>query len=211
RSGEPAPASVIALWKDGLAERLELGPLGLGEVEEILPAARGGPGAGATLHLLHRRTEGNALFLREVVLGALEAGVLRREEEVWRLSGPLPASSRLIEIIEARLGDLDAPVRRALGMVALGDPLEVEVLQVVEPAIDVEVLESRGLLRVEQEGRRLVARLPHPLYGEVLRSRLSPLRGRDAARSLAAALNSTGARRREAPLRLAGRSPGGGA
>jgi predicted ATPase len=132
-------------------------------VEELLPAALGGPVDGATLHLLHRRTEGNALFLREVVLGALEAGVLRREEEVWRLSGPLPASSRLIEIIEARLGDLDDPVRRALGVVALGEPLEVELLQAVEPAIDVEVLESRGLLRVEQEGRRLVARVPHPL------------------------------------------------
>jgi hypothetical protein len=210
RSGEPAPAPVIALWKDGLAQRLELGPLALGEVEELLPAALGGPVDGATLHLLHRRTEGNALFLREVVLGALEAGVLRREEEVWRLSGPLPASSRLIEIIEARLGDLDDPVRRALGVVALGEPLEVELLQVVDPAIDVEVLESRGLLRVEQEGRRLVARLPHPLYGEVLRSRLSPLRARAAARSLAGALNSTGARRREDALRLAVWSLGGG-
>src|SRR5207237_10871316 len=78
RSGEPAPAPVIALWKDGLAERLELGPLGLGEVEELLPAALGGPVDGATLHLLHRRTEGHALLLREVVLGALEPGVLRR-------------------------------------------------------------------------------------------------------------------------------------
>ncbi|MCW3034817.1 MAG: transcriptional regulator, LuxR family [Actinobacteria bacterium] len=210
RSGEPAPAPVIALWKDGLAERLELGPLTIIEVEELVTSALAGPVDGATLHLLHRRTEGNALFLREVVLGALEAGVLRREEEVWRLSGSLPASSRLIEIIEARLGDLDNPVRRALGVVALGEPLEVELLQVVDQAIDVEALESRGLLRVEQEGRRLVARLPHPLYGEVLRSRLSLLRGRSAARSLAGALNSTGARRREDTLRLAVWSLGGG-
>jgi DNA-binding CsgD family transcriptional regulator len=210
RSGEPAPDSVVALWKDGLAERLEIHPLPIHEVEKLLAAALGGPVDGATVHLLQKRTEGNALFLREVVLGGLEAGVFHREEGVWRLSGPLPPSSRLIEIIEARLGYLEDPARRALALLALGEPLEVEILQVAHPSVDLEALEGRALVHVQQEGRRLSARLPHPLYGEVLRARLSPLGARASARALADALKATGIRRREDVLRLATWSLEGG-
>jgi DNA-binding CsgD family transcriptional regulator len=211
RSGEPAPDPIVALWKDGVAERLELHPLAIHEVGELLAAALEGPVDGAAVHLLHRRTEGNALFLREVVLGALEAGVLGRQEGIWRLGGPLPASSRLIEIIEARLGHLEDPVRQALGVLALGEPLEVQLLQLVDAVIDLEALGRRGLVHVEQQGRRLVARLPHPLYGEVLRAELSPLRARASARALAGSLTAAGARRREDTLRLAVWSLDGGA
>jgi DNA-binding CsgD family transcriptional regulator len=85
----------------------------------------------------------------------------------------------------------------------VGEPLEVDLLHIVDPVINLEALERRGLMRIEQQGRRLAARLPHPLYAEVLRARLSPLRARESARALAAALESTGARRREDTLRLA--------
>ena len=203
RSGESAPEPVVALWKDGLAERLELNPLSIQEVAKLLAAALRGPVDTATVHLLQKRTEGNVLFLREVVLGALEAGALRHEEGIWRLSGTLPHSSRLLEIIGTRLGDLDSPGHRSLGVLSLGEPLEVQLLQTVDTAIDLEALEERGLVHIEQNGRRLKARLPHPLYGEVLRARLSPLRARTAARALADALEATGAHRREDTLRLA--------
>jgi AAA ATPase domain len=72
RSGEQVPDAVMALWKDGLADRIELPPLAVDESGELLSAALQGPVDGATAHLLHRRTQGNVLFLREVVLGALE-------------------------------------------------------------------------------------------------------------------------------------------
>ena len=203
RSSEPAPDPILALWKDGLAERLELHPLALNDVDDLLAAALGGPVDGATVQALQKRTEGNVLFLRELVLGALDAGVLRQEDGVWRLGGLPAASSRLLEIIEARLGHLDEPAASALRLLALGEPLEVDLLPAIDPAIDVQALERRGLVRTDARGRRLAARLPHPLYAEVLRARLSPLRARDLARCLAHALGSTGARRREDTLRLA--------
>jgi hypothetical protein len=65
RSGEQAPDAVVALWKDELAERIELHPFAAHEVEELLTAALQGPVDGATVHQLHRRTQGNVLFLRE--------------------------------------------------------------------------------------------------------------------------------------------------
>ncbi|MGH2688536.1 MAG: AAA family ATPase, partial [Actinomycetota bacterium] len=203
RSGEPAPAPVVTLWKDGLAERLDLRALSLHDGRDLLVAALGGPVDEAAVQVLQAHTDGNVLFLRELVLGALDTGALRREEDVWRLGRLPPASARLVEIIEGRLGQQDEPVAAALGALALGEPLEVDLLSVVDPEVDLRMLERRGLMRVEQHGRRLAGRLPHPLYAEVLRAGLSPLRARDSARALASALRSTGARRREDTLRLA--------
>ncbi len=203
RSGQQAPDAVVALWKDELAERIELHPFAAHEVEELLSAALQGPVDGATVHLLHRRTQGNVLFLREVVLGALESGAFRHEEGIWRLGVSLPASSRLVEIIGTRLSGLDERGRHTLEVLAFGEPLEVELLQAVQNQVDLDALERRGLVRIEQDGRRLNARLAHPLYGEVLRARLSPLRSRASARALAKALATVGARRREDTLRLA--------
>ena len=210
RSGETAPAPIVALWKDQLAERLELRPLTDHEVSGLLADALRGPVDGAAVQVLQKRAEGNVLFLREIVLGALEAGVLRPEEGVWRLGGVPPASSRLVEIIEARLGHLDDPTAGALGVLALGEPLEVDLLARLAPAIDLQTLERRGLVRIERDGQRLVGRLPHPLYAEVLRARLSPLRARQSAGELARSLHSTGGRRREDALRLATWSLQGG-
>ena len=203
RSGEAAPEQVVALWKDGIAQRLDLRPLGSREIADLLGAVLDGPVDGATAHFFHKHTEGNALYLREVVIAALGAGVLRREQGVWRVRGALPASSRLVEIIEARLVQLDESVRRPLGILALGEPLEIELLSAVDASTGLEALEERGLVRIEADGRRLVARLPHPLYAEVLRARLSPLHARASAGALAGALKVTGARRREDTLRLA--------
>lgn len=50
RSGEQAPDAVVALWKDELAERIELHPFAVHEVEELLTAALRGPVDGATVH-----------------------------------------------------------------------------------------------------------------------------------------------------------------
>ena len=43
RTGEPAPDSVVALWKDGLAERIEVGALDDAAIEELLVTVLGGP------------------------------------------------------------------------------------------------------------------------------------------------------------------------
>ena len=47
RTGEPAPDPVIALWKDGLARRLDLSALPSSATAELLERALGGPVDGA--------------------------------------------------------------------------------------------------------------------------------------------------------------------
>lgn len=203
RSGERAQDSIIALWKDGLAERLELDPLDPVAIGELVSAALGGPVDPASVRTLWERTRGNALFVRELVIAGLESGVLRNTDGLWRLSGSLAFSPRLLEIVDARLGELSDEVRRALGLVAVGEPLGADVFHAIDTDTDLEALEEHGLVAIQQSDRRVDVRLAHPLYGEVLRLRMSPLRLRTLARTLASALQVTGARRREDNLRIA--------
>lgn len=211
RSGEPASDAVVALWKDGLAERVELTPFSPPEVGALLSAVLGGPVDGATVRLLFERTEGNVLFLRELVLSGIQAGVFSDEGGLWRLRGRLPASARLVELVEARLAGLSDADRESLEVLALGEPLGVDLLLEQPRQPDLSGLERWGLVRIQEDGRRLQARLGHPLYGEVLRSRISPLRNRVVSRSLADAVERTGARRREDVLRVGSwRLDGGG-
>lgn len=196
RSGAPAPDAVIALWKDGLAERVEVEPLTPDQVEKLLAATLGAPMEGASLRLFQERANGNALFLRELVLGAIDAGALLRNQVGWRLSGDLPISSRLAEIVESRLASLSEADRRALGVVAIGEPLTLDTFQALEPMTDIESLESKGLVRVERHDRRLLLRMSHPLQGEVLRKKLSQLVVRRTSVRLAEAVEQFGARRR---------------
>jgi DNA-binding CsgD family transcriptional regulator len=199
RSGEPASDAVVALWKDGLAGRVELSPLLVDQVGELLTAVLGAPADGATVQVLFERTGGNVLFLKELVLGALDAGALRSDGGLWRLHGQLPPSARLVELVERRLARLAETDRNALEVLALGEPLGVDVIG----ETNVEGLERQGLLRIEEDGRRLHVRLAHPLYGDVLRARLSPLRLRRLSQTLADAVEARGARRAADVLRVA--------
>ena len=62
RTGAAAPDPVIALWKDGLAERVEVQALGRGEVDELVTAGLGGQVDGTTLSDLWQLTGGNPMF-----------------------------------------------------------------------------------------------------------------------------------------------------
>jgi DNA-binding CsgD family transcriptional regulator len=202
RAGAPAPDSVVALWKDGLARRLDLRTLAPEATAELLGVALGGPVDGVTGREVLRVTEGNPLYLRELVLGGLESGALRQVDGVWRWKGGLASSTRLVELVEARLGALGGTDRAAVELVAWGEPLPVGALEGLVDAEAVEAAERSGLLALERSGRRLFARLAHPLYGEVLRATLPVTRARAVAEQLAAAFGAGPLRRRDDLLRV---------
>ncbi|MCU1379267.1 MAG: transcriptional regulator, LuxR family, partial [Acidimicrobiales bacterium] len=164
-AGEPAPDPVVALWKDGLLERIELAELTAKALEELLAAVLGGHLDRAAATLLAARSQGNVLFLRELVLGALEDGTLRDEGGIFRLVGPLAPSDRLVELVEGRLGAFDARERDLVELVSFGEPVGSAELGVLgDPAL-AESLERKAQLASGMSGRRLEVRLGHPLYG----------------------------------------------
>ncbi|HET9142928.1 LuxR C-terminal-related transcriptional regulator [Actinophytocola sp.] len=195
RTGLPAPEPLLALWKDAIVDRLDLAPLTDRDVDRILDSVLGGAIDGAARHELCQASQGNALFLHELVLGGLDAGILRRDAGVWRLARRLASSPRLAELVGARLVDLDGTDRELLELVALGEPLPWEIVaQFADPAL-VDRLERHGLVQTVQQRSGLQVSLAHPLYGEVLRDELTALGRMAASRRLAEAAAGVGVER----------------
>jgi predicted ATPase len=128
RSETPAPDPIVALWKDTGAERFEIQPLSRGEAAELVDAALGGQVDGSTAQALWRLAQGNPLYLRELILGGLDSGNLACVAGVWRCHGTIVTSPRLTELIEARLGRLDTVVLELLEVLALAEPVDVQLL-----------------------------------------------------------------------------------
>jgi DNA-binding CsgD family transcriptional regulator len=211
RSGERAPDPVVALWKDALADRIEVGVLDAAAIEELLVSVLGGPVDAASVRLLVDRCRGNPLFLRELVTGALEAGALVEEGGLWQLRGDLRPTARLVELVALRLGDLTAAERAVLELLTLGEPLEQAELARLADPVSVDALEQKGLITSRPEGRRAQVWLAHPVYGDVVRVGISAIRGQRIARSLAELIEAAGGPGREDTLRLASlRLMGGG-
>lgn len=210
RSDEACPDPIIALWKDEAVERLEVSALTPDAVGELLLAVLGGWIDHSAVRRLATASEGNVLFLRELVLGAIEDGSLRNEAGIWRLVGTFAPSSRLTELVEARLTGLTPDERGLLELVSIGEPLGSAELDALADRAVAERLERGGLITCITAGRRLEVRLSHPVYSDVLRAQIPVLRTRELCRQLADIVESTGARREDA-LRIATwRLEGGG-
>ena len=195
RSGETAPDAIVALWKDGPAPLIALQNLARAEVETIVTTALAGAVEGATLHFLWESSDGNALFLRELVLHGLESGSLRYGRGLWHWSGPLEPGERLHDLVATRMGSLDDDERAALELVAVGQPLTIDCLRALGIADLAAGLERRGLVTSGRRdpGRRdrVHVSLAHPLFGEVLRDRMPPTRRDQVQLDLATAVEAT--------------------
>jgi DNA-binding CsgD family transcriptional regulator len=203
RAGDIAPEPVTALWKDGLAVRIELQPLSPTEVRELVTLVLGSAVDGLTLHDLVSLSRGNVLYLHELVLSGLASGVLVREEGLWRWRGPLVTGFGLRELIEGRLARLAPEARCLLEMLALGEPLDLALLEKLGSRGALEGADSMGLLSTAQLSGRTQVRLSHPLYAEVLRAATSPIRRLRALQQLARSVEPTAGRRSDDLLRRA--------
>ncbi|WP_435121820.1 LuxR C-terminal-related transcriptional regulator [Amycolatopsis thermoflava] len=203
RTGEPAPDAVTALWKDRDLDRLEVQPLSEREVTTLLESVLGGHVEQASVSRLWAMCQGNVLYLQQLVDGAVENGALRVERGVWRLAEPPRVTPGLVELVAARVGALPAAVREVVDVLAVNEPLGVGLLTGLTEPDAVEDAENRGIVRVDTDGRRVQARLAHPLYGEVRRAAMGRLRARRLRSRIATALSNTGARRADDVLRRA--------
>jgi DNA-binding CsgD family transcriptional regulator len=202
RTPGPAPDPITGLWKEGLAERIDLGILSEPEVAEFAARVLSGPVAGGSVHRLWEASGGNALCVRELIVGAVGSGALVDDGGVWRLHRPLVASDRLAELVAARLEGLAPGTVAVVELLAAGEPLDLALLEAMTATAALEDAERQGLVEVSQDGERWQTRLAHPVYGEVLRQRLPRSRLRRLWTTLADAVQETGARRREDLLRV---------
>jgi DNA-binding CsgD family transcriptional regulator len=202
RIDEPTPAAIVTCWKDNLAERLELQPLSALDLDVLVAAALARPVDRATVRRFWTLTQGNALFLHELVLGALKSDAFTVSDGVWNWTGDFGSSTRLSVILESRLARVSATGRAVLDHLAVGEPLTLDVLTTlcgVDGVIEVE----RAGIAVVDAGDEQQVRLSHPMYGEVVRAAMGTLERRRVMVNLADALAKTAESSRGALLRVA--------
>ncbi|MEV6317844.1 LuxR C-terminal-related transcriptional regulator [Streptomyces sp. NPDC051776] len=199
RSGAPLSEAVAGLDRGDRTRSFELRAWTLREVETVLSTVLDGSVEHGTALQLHHHSGGNALFLKELVHGALESGVLIGAGGLWRLSGPITSTQHLDETIRRRIGSVSPDGRAILDHIAVCGPMSGD--RRAENVL--EELEQLGLIHVRADGRRLVVELAHPLYGTVLRSGLGGMHKRRLLMESAHELERAGGRRREDALKAA--------
>ncbi len=202
RAGRPMPSVIAALLKDGYLTIEQVPELRADEVATLLHRVLDGPVDAETSSRLATWSGGNLQVLREIVHRSVEQETLRCVEGVWHLT-QLPTSVTLDELVTAHLAGIDDDERQALDLLAVAGALGLADLEQLFGTDVVSSLDRRGLLRIGSDGRRTRTTLSHPIYGEIIRQRMSVRRTRELQRVLADCLDAHGARRREDPTQLA--------
>lgn len=203
RAGETMPDAIAALMKDGLIQRLSIEPLQRAAMAGLAEHTLGQRISSAAEEQLWKRTLGNPLFARELLLGAVESGALVTKEDRLELTGEFSAPRTLTELVEGRLAGLGDADQRAVALIGVGGPLEIDLLErLVDPDALVHLEEARVLAADEVEGT-LVVRFVHPAYAEVARQRVGRLLARQLLRELADGLEGLRQQRPDDLLRIA--------
>ena len=187
RTGSEEPDAVTALWKDGLLARLDLEPLSAAATREIIETTLGGPVDARSAARFWQLTGGNTLFLRQLVADQVAAGRMRELAGVWMWDGDVAVSASLSDTVGRRLRRLTPQLALVVDTLSQCEPLAVDVLCDLVRRRDLAAAERLGLVSVERTGGTLMARLAHPLFGELRRASvgeiyLSGIRGQLATR-----------------------------
>jgi DNA-binding CsgD family transcriptional regulator/tetratricopeptide (TPR) repeat protein len=204
RSGEPVPDAITSLWKDGYLKRFELAPLTKQQSVALVETVLGGPLEGLSADVMWNSSGGNPLYLRHLVEGAVDAGTLTEVSGVWQLRGSSTViSSGLSSLLSQRLDRASDDVVKALKLLALCEPCDVDVLCSLAGEEAVDAAEVQGLIRVTRDGMQLNARFSHPLYGEVVRQRTGMASARRLRGNIVTALKDRPTDTTAARIRLA--------
>src|SRR6476661_5269067 len=128
RDGARMPAAIQELWTAGQFDRLDLDQLSLQETAALLSATLEGRVDPNAAQRLWKLTQGNVLYLRNIVEQEVADGRIVQEHGYWKWIGDPIMPPGLIELIESRIGDLPAPVSDVVDLLAVGEPLELAAL-----------------------------------------------------------------------------------
>ena len=187
RTGNEEPDAVTLLYKDGLLARLDLEPLSAAATREVIESTLGGPVDARSAARFAQLTGGNALFLRQLLADQIAAGRMRELAGVWMWDGDVAVSASLSDTVGRQMGRLSPRLATVVDTLSQCEPLAVDVLCDLVRRSDLAAAERIGLVSVERTGAGLMARLAHPLFGELRRASagemyLSAIRGRLATR-----------------------------
>ncbi|MHB8577123.1 MAG: AAA family ATPase, partial [Dehalococcoidia bacterium] len=132
----PLSGAVAELRRGGRLERVALRGLTADEVQRMLSVIAGQEVPWALAEAVHRQTEGNPLFVQEVLRYLAEEGLITREGGRWRAGGSTPLLETIPEglrdVIGKRLSRLSPDCNRLLAIAAvIGRDFALSTLQAV--------------------------------------------------------------------------------
>ncbi len=160
--------------------RVLLRGLNVDEVRRLLSSIAGQEVPWSLAEVVHRQTEGNPLFVQEVVRYLVEDGVFTREGGQWRASSDTPVEMRipdgLRDVIGKRLSRLSESCNQVLSVAAvIGRDFQPEVLLRVAGIADDELVaaleEAMKMAVVEERtgvGARVSYRFAHAFFRQTL-------------------------------------------
>jgi len=176
RDGESFPPAVQEVWHAARFERLDLRALSREETTTLLVATVGQAVDHQAAQQLWELTQGNVLYLRNIVDQGVADGKLTVRGGYWRWTGDPVIPPSLVEFIESRIGALTGSVSRVMDTLAVAEPLPLRSLVNITDPDAIEEADLRGLITLHEQDGGAEVRLAHPLYGEVRRTRASSLR-----------------------------------
>jgi DNA-binding CsgD family transcriptional regulator/tetratricopeptide (TPR) repeat protein len=208
RAGESLHDALSAGLRSGESTRIDIVELSDEQSDVLINSVLGAPVEPVTLRTFRNRALGNTLYLRELLIGAVESSALRLTDGIWELDGILSPTDRLLDAINARLVGLSATDRYPLEILAIGGAVGLGLVEILAPDADLVRLEERGVIVMQNSDefsrrRRQEVAFAHPLFGEAVLQRITQLRGRAIRHDLANAIESLGAERSEDSLRIA--------
>jgi DNA-binding NarL/FixJ family response regulator len=173
--GGALPGPLARLLVEDQVVRIEVAPLTPNEVGELVQLALDGPVHHETIRFLHRTTEGNNLFLRELVRAGTAHAAFVHEHDVWRWQATAaPEALLLPALFSDELDALSDAERETVELVALTEPIGIDALVLaVGPDVVTGLVRSGLLVEVEHH-----VRTHHPLFAESARGRIGPWRRR---------------------------------
>lgn len=175
RTGGDEPDAITALWKDDLLARLDLEPLSAQDTHRFIETTFGGPVDSRSAKRFWKLTGGNALFLRQLLKDQIAAGAVRQVAGVWMWDERVAVSDSIVALVGRQLSRLDPDVALVVDTLSQYEPLAVDALCDLVHRRDLETAEQMNLVTVERSGSNLMARLAHPLFGELRRASASEM------------------------------------
>lgn len=165
--------ALVQLWKDDDAVRIDLAPLKLDDVAALAAAILGGVVAPLSVDGLVARTNGNPMFITELLWHARATSTVRSENGLkWidlpnrEAHAPESVPRRLAEFVTARLDRLGYDARRAISDIALAGGLPCVFAQRLFGLDVLLELEGSAWIATSEDDQNYA--VAHPLYESVV-------------------------------------------
>ena len=173
----PLSAALAELRRVATFDRVLLRGLNADEVRRMLESITREEVPWSLAEAVHRQTEGNPLFVQEVVRYLVEEGLISREGGQWRattLEMSIPEGLR--DVVGKRLSSLSQECNRILSIASvIGREFRLAVLQKVADILDNELFttleEAKGAAVVEERsavGAAVTYRFSHAFFRQTL-------------------------------------------